>query len=472
VRTNACLTALAVVGNTLPSTLRGKSPFLYGYCKQVGDDSKVFADGGWCQLLQSVISPFGKIGTAQICHAAFCKWIGAPHANAIFFHLVSVLKNGHFTFILVECLQQRCGFRLAAVDEYAPIHFIFNIARVNLDAAGGQATGGSSGGSRISADGSTIVFNTNATNLIPGDVNGVLDVVSVANPLVNVVQLVDTTGPEITQLPPFTASSIQFAYTENVTSNGGTPTSFKLNGAGPDIATVSSITENVVTFDFSPALQPSDWLLATIGDDIEDLNGNASSIPPGVMAAFGGSGDNTMDLAGVAVEFIAGGAGNDTITAGSIDADIEGGAGGDTISGGIGLANYFDFAQGDSTVVAFAENGGVGVSNGDTFTFAGGALDLINDFGAGDVIDIFDQQNFSGFNLISTPANGQVTDQGYFAVQGGLVANVFTANNTGADTLVVYDGDSTSAASQTAFVLSAIMLSDLNITPYGEIFHV
>ena len=101
------------------------------------------------------------------------------------------------------------------------------IARVNLDAAGGQAVGGGSGGARISADGSTISFNTNATNLVAGHVAGVQDVVVVANPFMtgagaggaggNVVQLVDTTAPEINGVSIVGANSVEFEYSENVT---------------------------------------------------------------------------------------------------------------------------------------------------------------------------------------------------------------------------------------------------------------
>ena len=48
--------------------------------------------------------------------------------------------------------------------------------RVSLTADGGQAVGGSSYAPTISADGRHVVFGSDATNLVPGDTNGVADV--------------------------------------------------------------------------------------------------------------------------------------------------------------------------------------------------------------------------------------------------------------------------------------------------------
>jgi hypothetical protein len=53
-----------------------------------------------------------------------------------------------------------------------------------------------------------------------------------------------------------------------------------------------------------------------------------------------------------------------------------------------------------------------------------------------------------------------VSDQGFFLVQGGYNATskVFTVNDsTGADTLIVYDGDSSAGMSQTGLVLMGVV---------------
>ena len=47
--------------------------------------------------------------------------------------------------------------------------------RVSMDSAGNEGNGGS-GGPAISADGRFVAFNSDATNLVPGDTNGRTDV--------------------------------------------------------------------------------------------------------------------------------------------------------------------------------------------------------------------------------------------------------------------------------------------------------
>ncbi len=55
-------------------------------------------------------------------------------------------------------------------------------SRVSVDSTGAQATGGASGSPGISGDGRFIGYVTGATNLIPGDTNGVVDAVVSARP--------------------------------------------------------------------------------------------------------------------------------------------------------------------------------------------------------------------------------------------------------------------------------------------------
>jgi len=124
------------------------------------------------------------------------------------------------------------------------------------------------------------------------------------------------------------------------------------------------------------------------------------------------------------------------------------------------------------------------LDNGDTFTFDGSLADLITDFGfggsPGNTEGINLQAPFSEFtgaqgpglmgapnlNLsgVTPPTNGLATDQGFFLVQGGYNNGTatFTVNSAGADTLVVYDGDSSAAVTQTGIVLSGVTLAELN----------
>ena len=48
--------------------------------------------------------------------------------------------------------------------------------RVSIDSAGGQANG-TSGCPSISGDGGDVAFESSSTNLVPGDTNGVIDVI-------------------------------------------------------------------------------------------------------------------------------------------------------------------------------------------------------------------------------------------------------------------------------------------------------
>jgi hypothetical protein len=149
------------------------------------------------------------------------------------------------------------------------------------------------------------------------------------------------------------------------------------------------------------------------------------------------------------------------------------------MAGGAG-SDDFEFHQGDSpTVTALALNGDNVLSNGDTFTFSNG-VDRISDFAAGEEISLFAPSNSNLRNVTwmgsenstpatsTSPANGLATDQAYFMVQGGFNGTTFTANTTGADTLVVYDGDSSAGVTQTGIVLSGVTLVQLNAYTYGS----
>jgi len=168
--------------------------------------------------------------------------------------------------------------------------------------------------------------------------------------------------------------------------------------------------------------------------------------------------------------------GNDTLT-GSIGDDwIQGGTGADTMTGGAGSDEY-GFEQGDSPEVTAKNLGGDGILNtGDTFSFTGG-VDHITDLASGEGFnldkpmgDLFGNAGAPGY-MGSAPTDGLATDQGYFAVQGNFAdggtpgsSGTFTVNTaTGLDTLVVWDGDSSAAATQTGIVLSGVTLADLNL---------
>ncbi|MDO8705889.1 MAG: FG-GAP-like repeat-containing protein, partial [Sulfuricaulis sp.] len=282
----------------------------------------------------------------------------------------------------------------------------------------------------------------------------------------SVIQLVDTTAPDINDVS-FTNTgandSINFSFLENVQSVAGAAGSILLNGIGSDIATGGNVTGNVFTVTTATALAQTDWLLMTLGSDIEDASGNLTMVA-GKTAAFGGSGDNTIDMSGYGAAglYLAGNAGNDTLIGSAYADDIEGGSGADNLNGG-GGADKFNFMQGDSPLVGFTDNADAVISTGDTFVYTGGVAERISGgfTTAGDTVNLWNQ-NAQFMSLVAAPANGLIADQSYFMVRGNLAGDTFTVNAaTGLDTMVVYDGDSTAAVTQTALVINGVLPNQL-----------
>ncbi|MDO8263423.1 MAG: hypothetical protein Q7T21_09360, partial [Gallionella sp.] len=321
---------------------------------------------------------------------------------------------------------------------------------------------------------STVVFQDNGLKDISAVLNGV-NGVTLGNlgAGVNVVQLVDNTSPDVNGAISINTitNSLVMNYSENVTYSTGAPHgSILLNGIGGDIFIGGSTTGNVYTANTSATILQTDWLYVTVGSDIADASGNVT-MAAGFQAAFGGSGDNIIDMSGYGVGglFISGFAGNDTITGISAGAEIEGGIGADDVTGGAG-ADKFRFKQGDSTLVSgFDSNSNLILDSGDTFAFAGGVADVITNFGTRDNIFMDTVLDNNPVNSIAAPTSGLAIDQSYFTVQGDYLAGTFTVNTvSGIDTMVVYDGDSTAGVTQTAMVLSGVTLSQLQQTPFNS----
>ncbi|MCA4904860.1 MAG: hypothetical protein INH10_19680, partial [Rhodocyclaceae bacterium] len=191
----------------------------------------------------------------------------------------------------------------------------------------------------------------------------------------------------------------------------------------------------------------------------------------------GGIGDNTINLSALSTGLLSGfdirgNAGNDTIV-GSAQADeIRGGSGADTVSGG-GGADTFVVAQGHAVGVTVSLAAGASASvldDGDSFVFAGGAGDRILDLSGGEQVRLVsrfgDLTGVSSPGLMSAvPTSGLAIDQGYFLVRGNYsvaTGEFIVAGASGADTLVVFDGDqTTSTPQQTAFVITGVAPSQL-----------
>ncbi len=81
--------------------------------------------------------------------------------------------------------------------------------RVNLDSSGAQAQGSFSGGATISADGRTVAFWSQATNLVPGDTNSLVDVFTRDRTLGRTRRVsVDSSGTQADGASSFTNESL------------------------------------------------------------------------------------------------------------------------------------------------------------------------------------------------------------------------------------------------------------------------
>jgi Ca2+-binding RTX toxin-like protein len=186
-----------------------------------------------------------------------------------------------------------------------------------------------------------------------------------------------------------------------------------------------------------------------------------------------------------------GGNGNDTLTGNAVANNLKGGFGQDTLNGGDGNDNLFDsagadlltggngadnfrFNQGERPAITGTNLGADNVLNiNDTFSFATG-VDRISDFGIGDGLDL------SGFGQVNPPLvsrmanipfNGMASDQGFFFVRGSFdeTSKVFTFNDTnGSDTMLAWDGDSTTVVTQTAIIFIGTTPDHLSPAPAGS----
>jgi Tol biopolymer transport system component len=156
------------------------------------------------------------------------------------------------------------------------------VTRVSTDAANGQATGGSSSTARFSPDGTKVVFQSAATNLVTGDTNGVVDIF-----------VKDLVTGAVTRM------SINAA-NEQATGNDSSNAVFSPDGT--KVAFASGLT-NLVAGDTNRSI---DIFIRTIG---------------GI---------------GNGADFLDGGEGNDTLNGGSGTDTLFGNAGSDALSGNAG----------------------------------------------------------------------------------------------------------------------------------------
>ncbi|HEY9193743.1 MAG TPA: hypothetical protein VIO81_12795, partial [Methyloversatilis sp.] len=181
------------------------------------------------------------------------------------------------------------------------------------------------------------------------------------------------------------------------------------------------------------------------------------------------TGTNLLNVTGNAADNVLTGNAASNVLNGREGADtLIGGAGADTLNGGVG-ADRFQFAQGDSTVVAYTDTGSVGVTNGDTFAFTGGADLVVDCSQVGDSVNIKSGNAVDSAMTFMSEFAGTVVDQSVALVRGSYARGVFTANDAGVDTLLVYDGDAaTGAVKQTAAVLLGVVPDQMSFSTWSD----
>lgn len=90
-------------------------------------------------------------------------------------HFASISPNGRYVAFASAASNLVPGDTNAVADVFVRDLLEGTTSRVSVDAAGGEANGASDGGS-VSADGRFVVYESEASDLVPGDTNGTWDV--------------------------------------------------------------------------------------------------------------------------------------------------------------------------------------------------------------------------------------------------------------------------------------------------------
>lgn len=307
-----------------------------------------------------------------------------------------------------------------------------------------------------------------------------------------VIQIVDELAPDVAAIA-LTASAVDIDFTEGVTVTGNAGVTLKKNGVDPVSFTATKNADSSVRLAFTPALGTADWVLLDVDGSvatnaISDAKGNRLIDNDGEWGglALGGAGPNLIDLSGSQYSptlfyDVEAGAGNDTIVGSSGDGYITGGPGADNVSGGTGR-DGFEFVPGDSPAVQVQSVSGK-VSS---FSFAAGA-DVITDLGPDEFLSLVPRNHQlrdveglrpmgSGLQAMSgvMPADGKVTDQGFFIVRGQMSqtagATQFSVTESGPDMLVVYDGAADATVVDTGLILLGVTPEEV-YTSVGGISH-
>ncbi|MDD2829552.1 MAG: calcium-binding protein, partial [Sulfuricurvum sp.] len=357
-------------------------------------------------------------------------------------------------------------------------------------------TPGTTIGTQVSVDGTALgIYQKGATgnkSLVVA-LNGISGATLGTTQGTNVVQIVDTTGPDILNAV-LTSNGINLYYGETVASALITGLKLYKNGT-TDMGTLTqSLNGSTVTMTSSTqTLSATDFVVvdatATHAFTATDGVGNTFTSTDPFMSAMGGTGDNIIDLSlltGVTEaegragndtitgtpgnDKLRGDDGNDTLNGGDGNDELDGGNGNDTLNGEIGSDNmsggmgddtyvvddagdnYWENDNaGNDTVLSYLDysylqwnvetlkimNTGVASAfgNGQDNTIIAGSGDNIIDGGGGN--DTLSYINATGSIVISllstspqaTGASGNDTIFGFENVTGSAYADIITGDN-------------------------------------------
>ena len=192
--------------------------------------------------------------------------------------------------------------------------------RANVAADGTEANGVSYRPA-LSADGRTVAFSSNASNLVPGDTNGTSDIF-----------VVTFAWPDISSISGTPGRDILNGTAGNDTINGLGGDDILNGGAGEDVLN-GSLGNDVLNGDAG-----ADRLNGQEGADV--LNGGS-----GDDALMGGAGDDVLN-GDAGKDELSGAGGNDVLNGGEEDDRLSGGDGADVLNGGRG-DDFLDGGSGD-----------------------------------------------------------------------------------------------------------------------------
>jgi Ca2+-binding RTX toxin-like protein len=217
------------------------------------------------------------------------------------------------------------------------------IQRVSAEAAGAQGNAGSYN-PQFSADGRYLVFTSDASNLVAGDSNGAGDIFRVANPF-HIDSGVDTVQSSISYTLPTAVENLKLTGSGALNGTGNTLDNLFYAGAGNNVLDGAAGNDTV------------SYVFASAGVTVSLASAGAQ--------ATGGSGTDTL----ISIEHLIGSGFNDSLTGNTGNNILHGGAGSDFLNGATGADTMLG---GDGTDSYAVDHAGDLVSESNSSLATGG----------------------------------------------------------------------------------------------------